>query len=305
MSTEVLDYEKLNIESEAEEEEIKTFSNVVVEDDILQCYLKDIGRIKLLKPEQEKELGKLIKEQKDNIAKRKLVQANLRLVVSVAKKYVGHGVLFMDLLQEGAIGLMRAAEKFDYTKNFRFSTYATWWIKQALVRAIANSSRSIRIPIHMIDKIKKYKSALEYLTEKFDREPTDDEIAEYLNITVKSLAKIKESITPDPISLETNITDDLCLGDFIEDKTCNQPEIEVKNYCLKEQMPELLNILTEREKQVLKERFGLGKENPKTLFEVGNLMGYSKERIRQIEDCALKKLRHNKDTRHFKDYIEN
>ncbi len=305
MAAEVLEYEKIEINNNSEEEEIKTFCNVVVEDDILQCYLKDIGRIKLLNAKQEKELGKLIKEQKDDIAKRKLVQANLRLVVSIAKKYVGHGVLFMDLLQEGAIGLMRAAEKFDYTKNFRFSTYATWWIKQSLVRAIANNSKSIRIPIHMIDKIKKYKTAYEYLSEKFGKEPTDEEIAEYMKISEKQVLKIKESITPDPISLDTNVTEDLCIGDFIEDKSHNNPETEVKNYCLKEQIPQVLRNLTEREKKVLEERFGIKDNRPKTLFEVGIIMGYSKERIRQIEDGALKKLRYNKNTQHFKDYIQN
>ena len=185
MATGILNYEKLEIN--CDEEEIKTFSNIVIEDDILQCYLKDIGRVRLLKPEQEKELGKLIKEQKDNSAMRKLVQANLRLVVSIAKKYVGHGVLFMDLLQEGSIGLMRAAEKFDYTKNFKFSTYATWWIRQSIIRAIANNSRSIRIPIHMIDKIKKYKNTQEILTEELGKEPTDLEMAERMNITEKQV----------------------------------------------------------------------------------------------------------------------
>lgn len=305
MAAEVLDYEKIEINNNTEDDEIKTFSNVVVEDDILQCYLKDIGRIKLLKTEQEKELGKLIKEQKDNSAKRKLVQANLRLVVSIAKKYVGHGVLFMDLLQEGAIGLMRAAEKFDYTKNFRFSTYATWWIKQSLVRAIANNSKSIRIPIHMTDKIKKYKIAYEYLSEKHNREPLDNEIAEYMKISEKQVVKIKESITPDPISLDTNVTDDLCIGDFIEDKTLNSPETEVNNSCLKKQIPSILQYLTDREKRVLEERFGIKDNRPKTLFEIGNIMGYSKERIRQIEDSAIKKLRYNKNIQHFKDYIQN
>ena len=303
MATEVINYEKLDID--ANEEEIKTFNNIVIEDDILQCYLKDIGRIKLLNSNQEKELGKLIKEQKNNTAIRKLVQANLRLVVSIAKRYVGHGVLFMDLLQEGSIGLMRAAEKFDYTKNFKFSTYATWWIKQAIIRAIANNSRAIRIPIHMIDKIKKYKYIQEILTDELGREPTDIEIAEKMNLTEKQLKKIKNSITPDPISLETNVTEDLCIGDFIEDKSYNSPESQVKEECLKHDIPKLLEQLSKRERDVLIHRFGINSNTPKTLFEVGNIMGYSKERIRQIEECALLKLRNNKKTKHYKDYIEN
>ena len=302
MTNNTIDYEKLDI---GNEEDIKTFSNIVIEDDILQCYLKDIGRVKLLKPEQEIELGKLIKEQKSNKAIKKLVQANLRLVVSIAKKYVGHGVLFMDLLQEGSIGLMRAAEKFDYTKNFKFSTYATWWIKQAIIRAIANNSRSIRIPIHMIDKIKKYKYIQENMSEELGREPTDTEISEKMGISEKQLNKIKDSICPEPISLETNVTDDLCIGDFVEDKSYNSPEIQVKEECLKKDIPKLLDTLSKREKEVLIHRFGIDSSVPKTLFEVGNIMGYSKERIRQIEEAALIKLRNNKNTKHYKDYIEN
>ena len=295
------EYEKLNIKSE---DDIRTFDNVVVEDDILQCYLKEIGHIKLLKPEQEKELGKLIKTQNDNIAVRKLVQANLRLVISIAKKYTGHGVLFMDLVQEGSIGLMRAAEKFDYTRNFKFSTYATWWIKQAIVRAISNHSRSIRIPVHMADKIRKYKTAYDYLSDKFDREPTDAELAQHLDVTERQLQKIKHSIIVEPLSLETNVTDDLCIGDFIEDKNSNAPDVKANDEFLKQSMPELFNVLTDREKKVIACRFGMcGVKEPMTLLEVGDVMGYSKERIRQIECEALQKMRENKRTKHFKDFI--
>ncbi|MBP3821041.1 sigma-70 family RNA polymerase sigma factor [bacterium] len=298
----ITEYEKLDIN---EEDDIKTFSNIVVEDDILQCYLKEIGHTKLLKPEQEKELGKLIKEQKDNSAIKKLVQANLRLVVSIAKRYTGRGILFMDLLQEGSIGLMRAAEKFDYSKNFKFSTYATWWIKQAIVRAIANNSKTIRIPVHMIDKIRKYKGAVEYLSEKLDKDPTDAQVADYLNLPEKQVLKIKHSIIHEPLSLETAVTDDLCLSDFIEDKSCYSPEEQAKHDFLNDSIQELLCVLSDKEKQVISMRFGINSEAPKTLLEVGNAIGYSKERIRQIESEALKKMRHNKYTRHFKDYIEN
>lgn len=296
-----VEYEKLIFDEQ--DEDIKIFDNVVVEDDILQCYLKEIGHVKLLKYEQEKELGKLIKTQHDNAAIRKLVQANLRLVVSIAKKYTGRGVLFMDLVQEGSIGLMRAAEKFDYTKNFRFSTYATWWIKQSIIRAIANHSKAIRIPIHMADKIRKYKTAFDILSTELDREPTDSEIAERMGITDKQVEKIKHSIIVDPVSLETNVTDDLCIGDFIEDKTSNAPDEKAGEVFLRENMSELFDVLTEREKKVIKYRFTNSK--PMTLLQVGEIMGYSKERIRQIECEALKKMRDNKNTKHFKDYIKN
>ena len=298
----ILEYEKLDIQ-EDENDDIKTFSNIVTEDDILQCYLKEIGKYKLLKSNQEKELGRLIKEQKDNNAMKKLVQANLRLVVSIAKRYVGRGILFMDLVQEGSIGLMRAAEKFDYTKNFKFSTYATWWIKQAIVRAIANNAKSIRIPVHMADKIRKYKNTIKFLTDKNGKEPLDIEVAEQLGITEKQLLKIKHSIILEPLSLETAVTDDLCLGDFVEDKTCNSPEEQAKTYFLHQSVPDLLSVLNDREKQVITHRFGINSEARKTLLEVGNTIGYSKERIRQIEDEASKKMRRSAKTRHFKDYI--
>ncbi len=286
-------------------EEIKSFSNVVVEDDILQNYLKEIGHFKLLKNEQEKELGRLIKEQKDNAAMKKLVQANLRLVVSIAKKFVGRGVLFMDLVQEGSIGLMRAAEKFDYSRNFKFSTYATWWIKQSIIRAIANYSKSIRIPVHMNDKIRKYKSAYDYYYSKNDKEPSDLQMQEMLRVSEKQLNKIKSAIIQEPLSLESNVTDDLCLGDFIEDRKCYSPEECTGNTFLKSDIQNALDLLTNREKEVIKARFGIDSDHPKTLLEVGNILGYSKERIRQIESIALKKIKNNIKLCHLKDYIEN
>ncbi|MBD8963716.1 sigma-70 family RNA polymerase sigma factor [bacterium] len=286
-------------------EEIKTFNSIAHEDDILQFYLKEIGKIKLLKSEEEKQLGKLIKEKKDIVAKRKLIQANLRLVVSIAKRYVGQGVLFMDLVQEGSIGLIRAAEKFDYSKNFKFSTYATWWIKQSIIRAIANHSKTIRIPVHMADKIRKYKSAYVILSSDFGREPTEQELADFLCVSVSKLQKIKNSIILEPISLETSVTDDLCLRDFIEDKSCNNPEEQTKDTFLKLGIPELFNVLTEREKSVITHRFGINFEKPKTLAEVGDMLGYSKERIRQIEENALTKMRRFSKTNHMRDFIDN
>ncbi len=284
---------------------IKTFNSIADEDDILQIYLKEIARVKLLKSQEEKVLGRQIREEKSEIAKRKLVQANLRLVVSIAKRYAGQGVLFMDLVQEGSIGLIRAAEKFDYRKNFKFSTYATWWIKQSIIRAIANHSRSIRIPVHMADKIRKYKHAYSLLSCKFKREPTESELASYMNLPLAKLRKIKQSIILEPISLETSVTDDLCIGDYLVDKSLNTPEEQTKNLLMKKNMPKLFQILTDREKRVILSRFGMDSEKPKTLAELGLAMGYSKERIRQIEEGAILKMRNNIKTRHMRDFISN
>ena len=296
--------DELNMQAAYDYEE-KTFTAIAHDDDILQLYLKEIGKIKLLKSEEEKALGKLIKEQNSDIAKRKLIQANLRLVVSIAKKYIGQGVLFMDLVQEGSVGLIKAAEKFDYSKNFKFSTYATWWVKQAIIRAIANNSKTIRIPVHMADKIRRYKKLLAAYSNKLDREPTDSEMAEALGVSENKLFKIKQTLHLEPVSLETSVTDDLCIGDYIEDKSCNSPDECAKYSFLKNDINVLFGTLTEREKFVLINRFGIDSEPPKTLSELGLIMGYSKERVRQIEDCAIKKLRYNRNCSHFKDYIEN
>jgi len=292
-------------ENENSDNEIKTFNAIAHEDDILQTYLKEIGRVKLLKTDEEKALGKQIKEQNSDMAKRKLIQANLRLVVSIAKRYVGQGVLFMDLVQEGSIGLIRAAEKFDYSKNFRFSTYATWWIKQSIIRAIANNSKSIRIPVHMADKIRKYKKLYAELSNDLGREPTDLEMAEKMDLSLNKLNKIKQSIILEPVSLETAVTDDLCLGDYIEDKSCNSPDEHVQKEFLKLGIPELFETLTDREKKVLTSRFGINSSTPMTLAQLGSSLGYSKERIRQIEEGAILKLRNNDKFKYLKDYIRN
>ena len=288
--------------------EPKTFSSIANEDDLLQMYLKDIGKVKLLSSKEEKILGKQIKEGQSaqaDIAKRKLIQANLRLVVSIAKKYIGQGVLFMDLVQEGSLGLIKAAEKFDYSKNFKFSTYATWWIKQTIIRAISNSSRTIRIPVHMADKIRKYKKVYTMLSFELGREPTDAEVAERMGLTYKKLSAIRKSIIKEPISLETPVTDDLNVGDYIQDKSSNLPEVQAKNRTLKGSIEHLLSTLNERERKILSCRFGINGQTPMTLEQLGQEMGYSKERIRQLEEIALAKIRERKELQHFKDYIDD
>lgn len=309
LKTEYVDnIEFIDIERENINEEPKTFNSISNDDDILQMYLKDIGKIKLLNTKEEKVLGKQIKEgqpTQSDIAKRKLVQANLRLVVSIAKKYIGQGVLFMDLVQEGSLGLIKAAEKFDYSKNFKFSTYATWWIKQTIIRAISNHSRTIRIPVHMTDKIRKYKKTYTSLTFELGREPTDEEIAKQLGLSIKQLASIKKSIIKEPISLETPVTEDLNIGDYIEDKSYRSPEVQTKNNVLKGSIADLLSTLPEREKKIVCYRFGINGETPRTLEQLGEIMGYSKERIRQLEDSALTKIRQKKELQHFRDFIED
>ena len=298
----IWDYELDN----KEEDEIKTFSSILDTDDILQMYLKDVGRTKMLSQEEEIQLGKLIREKRGKEkekAKQKLVSANLRLVVSIAKKYTGHGVLFMDLVQEGALGLIRAAEKFDYKKGYKFSTYATWWVKQTMIRAISNTSRLIRIPVHMQDKIRKYKRAYSNFSFKAGREPTDEEMMELTGFDKKKLKLIKNSLMKEPISLDTPVTEDLTVEDYITDKSYKSPEnITTKNMLLNG-MNELMSYLNKKEKEIISCRFGINNEDYKTLEQIGQNMGYSKERIRQLETGALGKLRETNELKHFKDYI--
>jgi len=287
---------------EKESEDNQTFSTIVYKDDLLQSYLKDIGKIKLLKSAEERELGRLI-SLGDKEAKRKLVKSNLRLVVSIAKKYTGQGVLFLDLVQEGSLGLIRAAEKFDYKKGFKFSTYATWWIKQTIVRAIANNSKAIRIPVHMSEKIRSLKKVVKELAEKLGREPLPFEIALKMNIPVKKVHTILNALQREPISLETPVTDNLTVGDYIEDEKSELPEKKIQRYFLKKDISVLLEELNEREQKVLIGRFGIGDGKPKTLEELGREIGFSKERIRQIENLAKYKLRFSKKREGLLDYI--
>lgn len=287
---------------ENKDEHITTFNTIVYKDDLLQSYLKDIGRIKLLKTEEELELGRKT-ALGDKEAKKKLIRANLRLVVSIAKKFTGQGVLFLDLVQEGSLGLIRAAERYDYKRGFKFSTYATWWIKQTIIRAIANNSKTIRIPVHMAEKIRTYKKVSNYLTKKFDREPTLEEITKEMKISTKKVRNIINAMQKDPVSLETPITENLTLSDYLEDENSEFPEKRIQKFFLKRDIGKFLQELSDREQKILIERFGINGEKPKTLEQLGKETGFSKERIRQIENLAVSKLRHSKQKHKMKEYL--
>ena len=271
--------------------------------DPVRMYLKEIGQIKLLSMDEELKLADRILEG-DEQAKAILAEANLRLVVSIAKRYVGRGMLFLDLIQEGNIGLMKAVEKFDVTKGYKFSTYATWWIRQAITRAIADQARTIRVPVHMVETINKLARIQRQLTLELNREPSEDELAEKMGIPVEKIRDIYK-ISQEPVSLETPIgeEDDSHLGDFIKDERNVSPEEYATNEMLKDEISNLLSTLTEREEKVIRLRFGLDDGKSKTLEEVGQLFGVTRERIRQIEAKALRKLRHPSRSRKLKDYL--
>ena len=272
-------------------------------DDPVRMYLREIGKIPLLTFDEELDLAKKILEG-DEDAKKKLAESNLRLVVSIAKKYVGRGMLFLDLIQEGNMGLIKAVEKFDYTKGFKFSTYATWWIRQAITRAIADQARTIRIPVHMVETINKLIRTSRHLLQQLGREPTPEEIAEEMEIPVEKVAEIQK-IAQDPVSLETPIgeEDDSHLGDFIQDEDSPAPHDAASYTLLKEQLEEVMSTLTPREAKVLKLRFGLEDGKSRTLEEVGREFQVTRERIRQIEAKALRKLRHPSRSKILRDYM--
>lgn len=272
--------------------------------DPVRMYLKEIGRVPLLAAEEEIELAKRI-EQGDEEAKRRLAEANLRLVVSIAKRYVGRGMLFLDLIQEGNMGLIKAVEKFDHMKGFKFSTYATWWIRQAITRAIADQARTIRIPVHMVETINKLIRVSRQLLQELGREPTPEEIAVEMELSPEKVREIMK-IAQEPVSLETPIgeEDDSHLGDFIEDSEALAPADAAAYELLKEQLEDVLETLTEREENVLRLRFGLDDGRTRTLEEVGKVFGVTRERIRQIEAKALRKLRHPSRSKRLKDFLE-
>ncbi|WP_147532387.1 RNA polymerase sigma factor RpoD [Bacillus marasmi] len=272
--------------------------------DPVRMYLKEIGRVDLLSAEEEINLATRI-EEGDEEAKRRLAEANLRLVVSIAKRYVGRGMLFLDLIQEGNMGLIKAVEKFDYRKGFKFSTYATWWIRQAITRAIADQARTIRIPVHMVETINKLIRVQRQLLQDLGREPTPEEIAEDMDLTPDKVREILK-IAQEPVSLETPIgeEDDSHLGDFIEDQDATSPSEHAAYELLKEQLEDVLDTLTDREENVLRLRFGLDDGRTRTLEEVGKVFGVTRERIRQIEAKALRKLRHPSRSKRLKDFLE-
>ena len=272
-------------------------------DDPVRMYLREIGRIPLLTFDEELDLAKRILEG-DEDAKQKLAESNRRLVVSIAKKYVGRGMLFLDLIQEGNMGLIKAVEKFDYTKGFKFSTYATWWIRQAITRAIADQARTIRIPVHMVETINKLIRTSRHLLQQLGREPSPEEIAQEMEIPVEKVVEIQK-IAQDPVSLETPIgeEDDSHLGDFIQDDDSPAPQDSAAYTMLREQLEEVMNTLTPREAKVLKLRFGLEDGKSRTLEEVGREFKVTRERIRQIEAKALRKLRHPSRSKKLRDYM--
>ena len=276
-------------------------------DDPVRMYLREIGRIKLLSADEEINLAKAILSGGDAgvNAKKKLVQANLRLVVSIAKKYVGRGMLFLDLIQEGNLGLIRAAEKFDHERGYKFSTYATWWIRQAITRAIADQARTIRIPVHMVETINKLKKVTRKLAQDLSRKPTEEELAQEMNISITKLRDIIK-VAQEPLSLETPIgkEEDSRLGDFIEDKDADAPVKTVAHELLREDLADVLSGLSAREKDVLRLRFGMDDGKQRTLEEVGQLFGVTRERIRQIEAKALRKLRHPNRSKRLREYVE-
>ncbi len=302
--TEDLDKELEEIEVSKEELEDLSVPEGINIDDHVKMYLKEIGKVDLLSADEETELARRMADG-DAYAKKRLAEANLRLVVSIAKRYVGRGMMFLDLIQEGNLGLIKAVDKFDYTKGYKFSTYATWWIRQAITRAIADQARTIRIPVHMVETINKLVRVSRQLVQELGREPTPDELAKELNMSIDKVREISK-ISQEPVSLETPIgeEEDSHLGDFIPDDDAPAPSEAASFVLLKEQLVDVLKTLTPREAKVLKLRFGLDDGRQRTLEEVGKEFDVTRERIRQIEAKALRKLRHPSRSKKLKDFLD-
>ena len=293
---------------EAEELDLEKLEKEVLDgvnlEDPVRMYLKEIGKVPLLTSDEEIELAKRM-EAGDDLARARLAEANLRLVVSIAKKYLGRGLLFLDLIQEGNLGLIKAVEKFDYKKGYKFSTYATWWIRQAITRAIADQARTIRIPVHMVETINKVTRVSRQMTQELGREPSVEEIASEMNLSEERVREILK-VAQEPVSLESPVgeEEDSHLGDFIQDDNIMAPAEAATLMLLKEQLEEAMSALTEREKEVLKMRFGLNEAQPLTLEQVGKYFNVTRERIRQIEAKALRKLKHPSRSKKLRDYLE-
>ena len=306
ITEDLIDLEDEKEDAEDEEIKLEDFSDLkgFNIDDPVKMYLKEIGKIPLLSADEERILAENM-EAGDIEAKKKLAETNLRLVVSIAKRYVGRGMQFLDLIQEGNMGLMKAVEKFDFRRGFKFSTYATWWIRQAITRSIADQARTIRIPVHMVETINKLVRIERQLVQELGREPTNEEISEHMGIEVDKVNEIRK-IAQEPVSLETPIgeEDDSHLGDFIEDETAIAPDEAANFSMLKEQLNQVLSTLSDREKKVLELRFGLNDGTPRTLEEVGKEFEVTRERIRQIEAKALRKLKHPSRSQKLKDFLE-
>lgn len=298
----IIDDEDNSMDDDDEPVELPSTKEIATEDSV-RLYLREIGRIQLLKPDEEIELARKIL-QGDMMAKRKLVQANLRLVVSIAKKYIGRGLSFLDLIQEGNLGLIRASEKFDHERGYKFSTYATWWIRQAITRALADKSRTIRVPVHMVETINKLKKVTRQLAQDLNRKPTEHELANAMDVSIVKLHEIIKA-AKEPISLETPIgkEEDSRLGDFIEDAETDRPETTVTHELLRQDLAKMLNELTPRERDVLRLRFGLDDGRQRTLEEVGQLFNVTRERVRQIEFKALRKLRQPGRSSRLREYL--
>ena len=301
---ELEELEEIEEVTEEEMNETEAMADTFSTDDPVRMYLKEIGKVPLLTPEEEQELAKRMAEG-DEEAKRRMAEANLRLVVSIAKRYVGRGMLFLDLIQEGNLGLIKAVEKFDYTKGYKFSTYATWWIRQAITRAIADQARTIRIPVHMVETINKVKKVSSQLLHEYGHDPSAEEIAERLDMPVDKVREIMR-VAQEPVSLETPIgeEEDSHLGDFIPDDDAPVPAEAASQTLLKEQLADVLKTLTPREEKVLRLRFGLEDGRPRTLEEVGKEFNVTRERIRQIEAKALRKLRHPSRSKKLRDFLD-